>query len=182
MRPEIAQKADSQNYGPQRSGREKECDPQLSVRLEQLMMLPASMPPAFLAVTGLADRLVRSLTDTTFTGIHQLGWFDYSLLIPYFGTLAILSVYGLHRYDMIRTYYQMLVQEDIPGAIGKMKQFASWFTHGVRNGAVLRRGIQTASDTRAVLNLVDDFFNQTLPAAQPALEVGTESAWEKTYV
>ena len=70
------------------------------------MMLPASMPPAFLAVTGLADRLVRSLTDTTFTGIHQLGWFDYSLLIPYFGTLAILSVYGLHRYDMIRTYFK----------------------------------------------------------------------------
>ena len=70
------------------------------------MMLPASIPPALLAATGLADRLVRSLTDTTFTGIHQLGWFDYSLLIPYFGTLAILSVYGLHRYDMIRTYFK----------------------------------------------------------------------------
>src|SRR5579864_1029012 len=70
------------------------------------MMLPASIPPALLAATGLADRLVRNLTDTTFTGIHQLGWFDYSLLIPYFGTLAILSVYGLHRYDMIRTYFK----------------------------------------------------------------------------
>ena len=70
------------------------------------MMLPASMPPALFAATGLADRLVRNLTDTTFTGIHQLGWFDYSLLIPYFGTLAILSIYGLHRYDMIRTYFK----------------------------------------------------------------------------
>ncbi len=64
------------------------------------------MPPALFAASGLADRLVRNLTDTTFTGIHQLGWFDYSLLIPYFGTLAILSVYGLHRYDMIRTYFK----------------------------------------------------------------------------
>ena len=70
------------------------------------MMLPASIPPALFAATGLADRLVRNLTDTTFTGIHQLGWFDYSLLIPYFATLAILSVYGLHRYDMIRTYFK----------------------------------------------------------------------------
>ena len=39
------------------------------------------------------------------------------------------------RYQLIRTYYQMLAEEEIPGAIGKMKQFASWFTHGVRNGA-----------------------------------------------
>src|SRR5579864_4417371 len=81
------------------------------------MMLPASIPPALLAATGLADRLVRNLTDTTFTGIHQLGWFDYSLLIPYFGTLAILSVYGLHRYDMIRTYfkYRKNTTQEAPG-------------------------------------------------------------------
>jgi cellulose synthase/poly-beta-1,6-N-acetylglucosamine synthase-like glycosyltransferase len=106
VRPEIAQKADSQENGPQRRGGQEECDPQFSIRLEQLMMLPASMPPALFAATGLTDRIVRNLTDTTFTGIHQLGWFDYSLLIPYFGTLAILSVYGLHRYDMIRTYFK----------------------------------------------------------------------------
>src|SRR5207244_4474291 len=28
------------------------------------------------------------------------------LLIPYFGILIILSVYGLHRYDIIRTYFK----------------------------------------------------------------------------
>ncbi len=39
------------------------------------------------------------------------------------------------RYELIRTYYAMLVAEETPGAIGKMKQFASWFTHGVRNGS-----------------------------------------------
>src|SRR6202140_4847029 len=33
------------------------------------------------------------------------------------------------RYQMIRTYFQMLLEEEMPGAEGKMKQFASWFTH-----------------------------------------------------
>lgn len=69
------------------------------------MILPASDALAFLAMSGL-DRFVHNLRDTTFVGIHQLGWFDWSLLIPYFGTLAILSIYGLHRYDVIRTYFK----------------------------------------------------------------------------
>src|SRR5216683_232786 len=42
------------------------------------------------------------------------------------------------RYQMIRTYFQMLIEEEMPGAEGKMKQFASWFTHGVAGGAALR--------------------------------------------
>ncbi|MFB3923842.1 MAG: tRNA dihydrouridine synthase DusB [Terriglobia bacterium] len=64
------------------------------------------------------------------------------------------------RYQLIRTYYQMLAQEEIPGAIGKMKQFASWFTHGVRNGAELRRSVQSAREVREVLERVDQFFKE----------------------
>src|SRR5215471_18129321 len=70
------------------------------------MMLSASIPLALLAATSFTERLMRNLNDQTFAGIHQLDWFDWSLLIPYFATLAILSVYGLHRYDMIRTYFK----------------------------------------------------------------------------
>ncbi len=66
------------------------------------------------------------------------------------------------RYHMIRTYYQMLVDEDMPGAIGKMKQFASWFTHGVRNGSELRRQVQSAREVREVLERVDEFFSAML--------------------
>jgi nifR3 family TIM-barrel protein len=62
------------------------------------------------------------------------------------------------RYDMIRTYYQMLIEEEMAGALGKMKQFASRFTHGVRNGTVLRRDVQSARDVREVLDRVDAFF------------------------
>jgi nifR3 family TIM-barrel protein len=77
------------------------------------------------------------------------------------------------RYEMIRTYYRMLVKEQTPGAIGKMKQFASWFTHGVRNGAELRRRVQGAGDTLQVLDLVDDFFTALLGLRIPAFEAGT---------
>src|SRR5690242_11910434 len=69
-------------------------------------MLPASIPLALLATSAATDRLMRRLFDNTFVGVHQLDWFDWSLLIPYFGTLIILSIYGLHRYDIIRTYFK----------------------------------------------------------------------------
>ena len=62
------------------------------------------------------------------------------------------------RYDMIRTYYSMLMAEEIPGTIGKMKQFASWFTHGVANGTELRRQVQSAREPAEVINRVDTFF------------------------
>ncbi|MBZ5563730.1 MAG: tRNA dihydrouridine synthase DusB [Acidobacteriia bacterium] len=69
------------------------------------------------------------------------------------------------RYQLIRDYYGMLVAEEIPGAIGKMKQFASWFTHGVRNGAELRRQVQSARDTAEVLERVHVFFGPAQAAA-----------------
>ena len=49
---------------------------------------------------------MRSLFDNTFAGIHQLAPFDWAMLVPYFGILAILSVYGVHRYETIRTYFK----------------------------------------------------------------------------
>jgi nifR3 family TIM-barrel protein len=68
------------------------------------------------------------------------------------------------RYQLIRAYYQMLVAEEVPGAIGMMKQFASWFTHGVRRGAELRQSIQSAQSTREVLDRVDQFFSPCVSA------------------
>ena len=44
--------------------------------------------------------------NNPFSGIHQLGWFDWTLLIPYFTVLVILSVYGIHRYHIIHTYFK----------------------------------------------------------------------------
>jgi len=69
------------------------------------------------------------------------------------------------RYQMIRTYFQMLLEEEMPGAEGKMKQFASWFTHGVPRGAALRKAIYEAKSGAEILGRVEEFFEAKLPAS-----------------
>lgn len=77
------------------------------------------------------------------------------------------------RYQMIRTYFQMLIEEAMPGAAGKMKQFASWFTHGVPGGAALRKGIYEAKSERDILTRVEEFFTAILEPATGAGPVAT---------
>jgi nifR3 family TIM-barrel protein len=87
------------------------------------------------------------------------------------------------RYRMIRAYFEMLLAEaeatkylprdarlGDPGApadrsksagwdpVGKMKQFATWFTHGVPGGAKLRAAIYQACSGGDVLAEVERFF------------------------
>ncbi len=64
----------------------------------------------------------------------------------------------LDRYQMIRTYFQMLIEEEMPATEGKMKQFASWFTHGIPGGATLRKAIYDSNDGAEILKRVEDFF------------------------
>jgi len=87
----------------------------------------------------------------------------------FFRTGAYAEPTEADRYELIRTYYEMLVAEDIPGSIGKMKQFASWFTHGVRNGSELRRQVQSAASPHEVLERVNEFFSATVPAPRLSL-------------
>jgi tRNA-dihydrouridine synthase B len=69
------------------------------------------------------------------------------------------------RYQMIRTYFQMLIEEELPDAVGKMKQFASWFTHGVPGGAGLRKAIYESKNAPEILARVEEFFEQRLRTA-----------------
>ena len=62
------------------------------------------------------------------------------------------------RYEMMRQYYGMLMERDEKDTVGKMKQFATYFTHGVRHGAKLRASIYHAQEPEAILDLVDEFF------------------------
>jgi len=97
----------------------------------------------------------------------------------------------LDRYRMIRDYFDRLMQEvaehpEILGpaeddvakrmkrnhesaqrdAIGRMKQFASWFTHGVPSGATLRREIFEAKRGAQVMEKVEAFFTQRNSTSQ----------------
>ncbi len=55
-------------------------------------------------LTPTIDKAIDTFLDPTFSGIHQLAWFDWALMIPYFTVLIVLSAFGLHRYEMIRGY------------------------------------------------------------------------------
>jgi nifR3 family TIM-barrel protein len=69
------------------------------------------------------------------------------------------------RYQMIRTYFEMLIEEEMPGAEGKMKQFASWFTHGVAGGAALRKAIYESKSRVEILASVEGFFENRVEAS-----------------
>jgi nifR3 family TIM-barrel protein len=69
------------------------------------------------------------------------------------------------RYHIMRTYSAMLQQHGEADAIGKMKQFATYFTHGVRNGSKLRTEIYRAQQANEVLDMVDAFFTEQLSSA-----------------
>jgi nifR3 family TIM-barrel protein len=66
------------------------------------------------------------------------------------------------RYEMIRTYFQMLLDETSHGSPGKMKQFVAWFTHGVPNGGALRKAVYSAKDGQEILASVERFFEDLL--------------------
>jgi tRNA-dihydrouridine synthase B len=64
-------------------------------------------------------------------------------------------------------------------AIGKMKQFASWFTHGVPGGSTLRREIFEARRSTDVMDRIDAFFStrhESEPVDTAETELDTASA------
>jgi tRNA-dihydrouridine synthase len=85
------------------------------------------------------------------------------------------------RYEMIRRYFHMLIAEGYPDAAGKMKQFASWFTHGVEGGAKLRKAIYEAKCAASIVEAVDVFFAREVfakPAADHAVNIGVDEVHE----
>ena len=109
------------------------------------------------------------------------------------------------RYRMIKAYFGMLIYEfeEHPGyvgtpgveltpeqiklqrtkesslreTIGKMKQFASWFTHGIPGGATLRKQIFESKDGDAVLGAVERFFESRRQIARPEEEMLVASSY-----
>jgi tRNA-dihydrouridine synthase B len=64
------------------------------------------------------------------------------------------------RYELMKRYFTMLEETNWPEAVGKMKQFTGYFTHGVRNGSRLRAAIYKQTTAAQVIGAVDEFFAQ----------------------
>jgi tRNA-dihydrouridine synthase len=69
---------------------------------------------------------------------------------------------------MIRRYFGMLIEHGYPDAMGKMKQFASWFTHGIEGGAKLRKAIYEAKAESEIMDAVERFFAQPMMQCEVA--------------
>ncbi len=74
------------------------------------------------------------------------------------GTYAVPS--DRDRYEMMKVYYLMLQEHGGSDAVGKMKQFATYFTHGIRNGSKLRTDIYRTGSVSQILDTVEAFFTE----------------------
>jgi nifR3 family TIM-barrel protein len=112
--------------------------------------------------------IFRQIAQYTATGSYDLPTFD-------------------DRYRMIHAYFRLLLDEakatkDLPRdarlgeTAGKMKQFATWFTHGVPGGARLRSAIYQSRTGEEVLDRVNEFF-----ATEPSSDVLTENQTESSF-
>jgi nifR3 family TIM-barrel protein len=72
------------------------------------------------------------------------------------------------RHRLLSGYYKEIQNANQPDAIGKMKQFACWFTHGVGNGSELRRTVHAARTPSEVLDAVERFFESQAVARTAA--------------
>jgi tRNA-dihydrouridine synthase B len=66
------------------------------------------------------------------------------------------------RHRLLTEYFQSLVASEMPDAIGKMKQFATYFTHGVRDGGELRQQVHHSRSAAEILDRVDAFFSRAV--------------------
>jgi tRNA-dihydrouridine synthase B len=69
------------------------------------------------------------------------------------------------RHQLLSGYYGQINAANLPDGIGKMKQFACWFTHGVGNGSELRRIVHAARTPSEVVEKVESFFESRTAAA-----------------
>jgi tRNA-dihydrouridine synthase B len=70
------------------------------------------------------------------------------------------------RHRLLMDYYRQINAAHLPDGVGKMKQFACWFTHGVGNGSELRRIVHAAHTPAEVLESVERFFVGRFTVAQ----------------
>jgi tRNA-dihydrouridine synthase B len=64
------------------------------------------------------------------------------------------------RHRLLSGYYMQILNSQLPDAMGKMKQFACWFTHGVGNGSELRGIVHMARTPWEAVENVERFFER----------------------
>jgi tRNA-dihydrouridine synthase B len=82
----------------------------------------------------------------------------FQQIADYLATGAYTEPTETDRYELLSKYFRSLIEAEMPDAVGKMKQFASLFTHGIRNGGDLRYSVHHTGTAAEILDCVDEFF------------------------
>ena len=108
-----------------------------------------------IATEGDRYRMIRTYFTMLFAELEQE---HPEIDLPHVENLDALTPLELSNHNALRNKLRdrESARRDV---IGKMKQFASWFTHGVPGGATLRRSIFEAKQGEQVMEAVDRFFN-----------------------
>jgi len=86
------------------------------------------------------------------------------------------------RYHLLSGYYGEIKATNQPDAVGKMKQFACWFSHSVGNGSELRKTVHAARTPNEVLDAVERFFSSaSRQAAEEAALPGEASGKDPAH-
>jgi tRNA-dihydrouridine synthase len=82
------------------------------------------------------------------------------------------------RYRLLMGYYRQINAANLPDGVGKMKQFACWFTHGVGNGSELRGIVHAARTPAEILESVERFFEGRASAVNRNVDRSTVAGKE----
>jgi tRNA-dihydrouridine synthase len=85
------------------------------------------------------------------------------------------------RFRLLIDYYRRIYMANPPDAVGKMKQFACWFTHSVGNGSELRRIVHAARTSGEILSGVESFFEGRAAAFTGPNPVRAGRSEDSTY-
>jgi tRNA-dihydrouridine synthase B len=84
------------------------------------------------------------------------------------------------RHQLLSGYYRQISAANLPDGIGKMKQFACWFTHGVGNGSELRRIVHAARTPSEVVKRVESFFESRTAAGASHSQAGQVQGYDRS--
>jgi len=128
--------------------------------------------------------IFRQIAQYTATGRYDVATDEdrYRMIRAYFGMLltelaehpVVVGVPGIELTDA-ETRVARTRESAVRETLGKMKQFASWFTHGIPGGSTLRRQIFESKDGDTVLGAVERFFasRRELGEREPELAVAS---------
>ncbi len=139
-------------------------------------MAPYPNPAIFLALSGNPfSHYYQKLVDPTFRGLYQANAFDMAIMVPYFLVMAVLAMYGFHRYQLVYNYFKY--RKNVPGPTPEM---AAWPKVTVQlpiynERYVIERLIETVAQfdyPRELLDIqvLDDSTDETQQVARDCVE------------